>query len=201
MCKLHLLCAHFLSCMFAVYVTQYIMSCPCIQHFLRARNVLLRERQTLLFSYNNIFVVVLCCTYFCSLFLRGNSLSVFVCQTGHSSCGLRFIVFPPCHLFIFHSLFEMSPRLPLSLSLIYINWPFGLLLWLQHKWDCSVFGLRLCLSTRSVFSASPWTLRSSHWCSTQALRLYEHLSTSSFPALASFSSASYIIVFSLCVFH
>lgn len=181
------------------------MSCPCIQRCLRARSILLRERQTLLFSSYNIFVF--CCLMlhiFCRLFLQGLSLSLFarlvIVPVDSPTFKGAFHCFPTLSSLYFSlSLFEMSPRLPLSFTLIYISWPFGLLFWLQHKCVC-VFGLRLCLSNCSVFSASPWTLRSSHWCSTQAFRLYEHFSTYSFPSLASFSSASYMIPFSLCVF-
>lgn len=54
----------------------YYMSCPCIQRCLRARNILLRERQTWLFFFSyNIFVF--CCLmlhiffvgYFCKVSL------------------------------------------------------------------------------------------------------------------------------------
>ncbi len=143
---------------------------------------------------------------FCRLFLQGLSLSLFG----------RLVIVPVDSFHCFPTLSSLYFSLSLSLKchlafLFLFRWFISTGL-LACCFDCStneigvcvcvcVFGLRLCLSTRSVFSASPWTPRSSQWCSTQAFRLYEHLSTSSFPSLTSFSSASYIIAFSLCVFH
>lgn len=149
------------------------MSCPCIQHCLRARNILLRKRQTLLFSSYNIFVF--CCPML-HIFIVGYFCEVSLCL---SSARLAIVsVHSPTFKGVFHCFltlsflyFSLSLSLKCHLAFLFLTSLFISTGLLVCCFDCStneilcvcvcacmcacVFGLQLCLSNRSVFSASP----------------------------------------------